>query len=54
MDKLNMNKITMGFIWNPDMPFDEFMRKNKSYPREEIYELYKKIEYRYIEEKFNK
>jgi len=51
---MNMNKITMGFIWNPDMSFKEFVESNKSCDYEKSYEIYKKIEERYLQEKYEK
>jgi hypothetical protein len=52
MDKINMNKVTMGFEWEPDMSFKEFITRNKSCDYEKAYDIYKKIEERYLQEKF--
>lgn len=48
---MNMNKITMGFIWSPDMSFKEFVDKNKSCDYEKAYDIFNKIEERYLQEK---
>ena len=52
MDEINMNKVTMGFEWEPDMSFKEFITRNKSCDYEKAYDIYKKIEGRYLQEKF--
>lgn len=29
LTKQEINKISLGFYWNPDMSYEEFMRRNK-------------------------
>lgn len=51
---MNLDKITMGFKWNPDMSFKEFVENNKTCDYEKAFEFYKKIEERYLFEKYEK
>lgn len=49
---MNLSRITMGYVWSADMSFKEFVEKNKSCDYEVAYDIYRKIEQRYLQEKY--
>lgn len=52
LTKQELSKISLGFNWNPDMSYEEFMSKNKRVSYESGWDLYDKINDRYIKLKY--
>lgn len=44
-----LGRISLGYKWNPDMSYDEFCKKNSNLDKDKSYEVYKFIEQRYIQ-----
>ena len=50
--KEQFSKISLGYNWNPEMSFDEFCKANKKICRQDGFDIYEKINERYIHFKF--
>ena len=48
LNKQEIDKLSLGFVWNPNMGYVEFAGRNKSI-KEDSWELYNKIEMNYIQ-----
>lgn len=47
-----LKDISLGYRWNPNMSFDDFVKSNKNITYANGYSIYEMIEKRYIEYKF--
>jgi hypothetical protein len=54
MTKEDLSRISIGYNWNPDMSFEKFCKQNKNIDISNVEEMWKKIELRYIDFKFEK
>lgn len=47
-----LSDISLGYQWNKDMSYEDFLRDNRTVTREEGFELYELINERYIEKAY--
>lgn len=52
MTQEQLNNISLGFDWNPDMDFDQFAKSNPRIKVEDRWKIYDEIELRYANAKF--
>jgi len=49
-----LKTISLGYNWNRDMSYDDFVNSNKNITYQDGYEMYELIEKRYIEYVYEK
>ena len=55
MKKGTISNVSLGYIWHSDMGFEEFVsRNNLQDERGSAYDIYRKIEIRYIDSKYGR
>lgn len=47
-----IEKISLGYTWSPEMSFDDFSTANSNVSRADAFEIFEMIEHRYIHYKF--
>jgi hypothetical protein len=47
-----LSDISLGYQWNKDMSYEDFLNVNRTVTREEGFELYELINERYIEKAY--
>lgn len=50
----DVSRISLGYIWEPEMSYEEFCEKNPNLDFRNAPEIWEKIELRYIDFKFEK
>jgi len=53
LTKKELRDISLGYNWNPNMSFEEFVSGNGNILSSDVQGMYNLIESRYIEAKFN-